>query len=154
MIKINLRAIVATKTDYVLMGEPNKEGKTSWDLPGGELQAGKDFRQLLQKLVLQNTGYRIKNLSFFEIVCNIVPRGRGQDPITVLDFIFTSELDGKTDETPQKEVDLFRFDQFEWLESEGRYRLNKVMSLLSRYHGKIPATHNRRLHTEIEPNPL
>lgn|GEM_PF-4321613 len=151
MIKIYVRAIAATKKEYILMGDKDKEGKQTWDLPGGELQAGVDIKQLLQKLVLQNTGYSITNLKFFELACKIKPRARGQDPLTIIDFIFTSDLEDVPVEPAQKEVDLFRFEQFEWLESGGRYRMNKVMSLLSRYHGKRATTHDRRLNVDVEP---
>ena len=152
MIKIYVRAITATKSEYILMGDKDKEGKQSWDLPGGELQAGVDVKKLLQKHVLQNTGYHITNLKFFEIVCKVKPRARGQDPVTIVDFIFTSELEDKPVEPAQKEVDLFRFEQFEWLESGGKFHMNKVMSLLSRYHGKQAITHDNRLSVDVEPS--
>lgn len=154
MIKFYVRAIAATETSYILMGGKDKEGKPTWDLPGGELQAGVDIKQLVQKLVLQNTGYHIVNLKFFEVACKVKPRARGQDPVTIIDFIFTSELDGRTAELAQKEVDLLRFEQFEWLDSGGKFHLNKVMSLLSRYHSKRAATHDKRLSVDVEPGTL
>lgn len=153
VIKIYVRAIVPTENTYVLMGEPDKSGEIMWDLPGGALEAGQDVKQLLQKLVLKNTGYTITDLKFFEIACKVKPRARGQDPVTILDFIFISSVDTTvTPQEPAKEVELLPYAQFEWLDSGKRFNLNKVMNLLSRYHSKTAATHDKRLSVDIEPN--
>ena len=153
MIKIYVRAIVPTVNAYVLMGEPDKSGEIMWDLPGGALEAGQDVKQLLQKLVLKNTGYAITDLKFFEIVCKVQPRTRAQDPVTTLDFIFTSTIDSAAaQQQPTKDIELLPFDHFEWLDSGKRFKLNKVMNLLSRYHSKTAATHDKRLNVDVEPN--
>lgn len=135
MIKVFVRAIVATKDSYLLMGDHDKEGKESWDLPGGELKSGVDIRQHLCKVVLENTGYTLGQLHFFEITCQIKPRGRGVDnSSTSIDFIFAAKLLDTPPQTAAKETELLRFEKFEWLASEGKYRSNKVMALLGRYH--------------------
>lgn len=153
VIKIYVRAIVPTVNAYVLMGEPDKSGEIMWDLPGGALEAGQDVKQLLQKLVLKNTGYTITDLKFFEIACKVQPRTRAQDPVTTLDFIFTSTIDSAvTQQEPAKDIELLPFDHFEWLDSGKRFNLNKVMNLLSRYHSKTAATHDKRLNVDVEPN--
>ena len=151
MIKVYVRAIVPTENSYILMGDHDKEGKEIWDLPGGELQAGADVKQLLRKLVLHNTGYSIGNVRFFEITCKVKPRARGQDPVTILDFIFTSELEDSIRQPAAKEIDLLRFEKFEWLESGGRFRENKVMGLLGRYHRKHLADEEARMQVDMEP---
>ena len=152
MIKVYVRAIVATKTSFVLLGEQDKTGKQTWDLPGGELQAGQDMRELLTKLVLQNTGYAITNLKFFEIVCRLKPRTRSEQPVTVIDFIFTSEVTSEPPEPASEDIDLLDFEKFEWLASGGQFHLNKVMSLLTKYHKKHINTHDSRLRVIEEPD--
>lgn len=134
MIKIYVRAIVPTENAYILMGDHDKGDREIWDLPGGELKAGVDVKEHLRKLVLENTGYSIVNLIFFEVTCKIKPRARGQDPVTIIDFIFSSKLEATELQPAAKETELLHFEKFEWLESAGRFRQNKVMSLLTRYH--------------------
>ena len=134
MIKIYVRAIVPTENAYILMGEHDKSDREIWDLPGGELKAGVDVKEHLRKLVLENTGYSIVNLNFFEVTCKIKPRSRGQDPTTIIDFVFSSKLEAAEIKPAAKETEQLRFEKFEWLESAGRFQQNKVMSLLTRYH--------------------
>ena len=150
MITIYVRAIVPSDGHYVLMGDKDKEGKQIWDLPGGELVAGVDVKHLLRKLVLQNTGYSIVNLKFFEVTCKVKPRGRGQEPVTIIDFIFTSSVEANELQPAAKELDMLRFEEFEWLKSGGRFRENKVMALLSRYHRKHLKDEEARLQIETE----
>jgi ADP-ribose pyrophosphatase YjhB (NUDIX family) len=152
VIKIYVRAIVPTINAYVLMGEPDKSGEVMWDLPGGALEAGKDIRQLLQKLVLQNTGYTISDLKFFEIACRVQPKSRTHDPLTIVDFIFIGTVDAQIPpQEAQKQVELLPYEKFEWLDSAKHYNMNKVMNVLSRYHGKTAATHDNRLNVDVEP---
>lgn len=152
MIKIYARAIVPTNDGYVLMGEPDKDGEVMWDLPGGQLEAGKDVKQLLKKHVLQNTGYTINDLKFFEIVCKVQPKTREQLPATIIDFIFTSTVDTTESlKEAEKETELLTFDKFAWLDSGHRFNLNKTMNLLSRYHEKNLKAHDAQLKTDTEP---
>lgn len=135
MIKVFVRAIIATPDSYLLMADRDKNGKEIWDLPGGELKGGVDVRQHLRKVVLENTGYTISLLHFFEITCKVKPRTRGvDDSSTVIDFIFASKLEDLPVQPAAKQTELIRFEKFEWLDSEGKYRSNKVMALLGRYH--------------------
>ena len=134
MIKIHVRAIVPTENAYVLMGDRDKNDQETWDLPGGELKAGIDVKEHLRQLVLENTGYSIVNLNFFEVTCKIKPRTRGQDPVTIIDFIFSSKPEATELKPAAKETQLLPFAKFEWLESAGRFQQNKVMNLLTRYH--------------------
>jgi len=135
MIKVYVRAIIATQDSYLLMGDRDKNGKEFWDLPGGELKAGVDVRHHLRKMVLENTGYSVSLLHFFEITCRVKPRTRGvDDSSTVIDFIFAGRLEDIPPQPAAKQTELIRFEKFEWLDSEGKYRSNKVMALLGRYH--------------------
>lgn len=134
VIKIYVRAIVPTGDSYVLMGDTDKDGGETWDLPGGELKAGVDVKDLLRQLVLENTGYSIVNMHFFEITCRVKPKKRGSDPMTVIDFVFTSKLEAAELLPAAKPIELLRYESFEWLESGGRFRENKVMALLAKYH--------------------
>lgn len=152
MIKIYVRAIVPTENAYVLMGEPDKSGELMWDLPGGLLEAGKDVREHLKKLVLENTGYTVADSKFFEIACKVQPKTRAQNAVTRLDFIFICTIDTAAALQPAaQEIELLPFEQFEWLDSGKRFNLNKVMNLLSRYHSKNAHTHDSRLQMDIEP---
>ncbi len=144
MIKIYVRAIVPTDDAYILMGDRDKNDQETWDLPGGELKAGIDVKEHLRQLVLENTGYSIVNLSFFEVTCKIKPRARGQDPTTIIDFIFSSKLEATEPQLAAKETEQLRFEKFEWLESAGRFQQNKVMGLLTRYH---------QLHVAVQDEP-
>lgn len=141
MIKVFVRAIIATKDSYVLMSDRDKDGAITWDLPGGELKGGVDVRDHLRKVILENTGYTVSILHFFEITCRIKRRSRGVDnSSTTIDFIFAAKLEDAPTQPASKETELLRFEKFEWLDSEGKYRANKVMALLGRYH-----RHNVRL---------
>lgn len=148
MIKVYVRAIVPTENSYVLMSDQDRDGKEMWDLPGGELEPGVDVKQLLRRLVLERTGYRIGDVRFFEITCKVRPRGRGQNPATILDFIFTSQLEDALRQPAEKQTDHLRFEKFEWLESEGRFRENKVMALLGRYHRHAQRGEESRLQVD------
>ncbi|HVI69083.1 MAG TPA: NUDIX hydrolase [Magnetospirillaceae bacterium] len=135
MIKVFVRAIVATGDSYLLMNDPDKNGKDFWDLPGGELKPGVDVRDHLRKMVLENTGYTVSILHFFEITCKVKPRTRGvDDSATTIDFVFAGKLEDTPLQPAAKETELLRYEKFEWLDSEGKYRANKVMALLGRYH--------------------
>lgn len=134
MIKVFVRAIVPTQGNYLLMSEIDKEGKEIWDLPGGELKEGIDVKQYLKKLVLQTTGYTVRNLRFFEVVCRVKPRKQGALPATHIDFIFVSEVEDAAIQEPNNPIELLPFERFEWLDSGGRFRENKVMALLGQYH--------------------
>ena len=148
MIKVFVRAIVPTGKEYVLMGGKDEEGKVVWDLPGGELKPGVDVKELLRELVLENTGYSIVNMHFYEIVCRIKPKARGVDPETVLDFIFTGKLEPTELQPAAKEVELLAYERFEWLESGRQFKENKVMALLSKYHRKQIALAESQLNVE------
>lgn len=150
MIKVFVRAIVPTDKEYLLMGDRDKSGEEVWDLPGGELKAGVDVKQHLRQLVLENTGYSIVNMQFYEIVCRVKPKSRTDDPETILDFIFTSKIELVELQPPAKDIELLRFERFEWLESEGKFRENKVMALLSKYHRKQMALAESHLNVELE----
>lgn len=135
MIKVFVRAIVATEDSYLLMADRDKNGKEFWDLPGGELKGGVDVRHHLRKMILENTGYSVSLLHFFEITCKVKPRTRGvDDSSTTIDFIFAGKLENIPVQQGAKPTELIRFEKFEWLDSEGKYRANKVMALLGRYH--------------------
>ena len=141
MIKVFVRAILATKDSYVLMADHDKDGKEFWDLPGGELRAGVDVREHLRNMVLTNTGYTVSILHFFEVTCKVKPRSRGVDnSATTIDFVFAGKLEDTPQQPALKPTELLRFEKFEWLDSDGKYRENKVMGLLGRYH-----KHNVRL---------
>jgi len=148
VIKVFVRAIVPTGKEYVLMGGKDEEDKVVWDLPGGELKPGVDVKELLRELVLENTGYSIVNMHFYEIVCRIKPKARGVDPETVLDFIFTSKLEPTELQPAAKEVELLAYERFEWLESGRQFKENKVMALLSKYHRKQIALAESQLNVE------
>lgn len=150
MTKVYVRAIVPTENSYLLMGDRDKNGEEIWDLPGGELKPGIDVKQCLRQLVLQNTGYAIKDIRFFEIACRIKPRKRGQDPATTLDFVFTSKVEAADLQTPLKQIELLRFEKFEWIKSGGVFRANKVMGLLAQFHGQQVRNEEARLQVEIE----
>lgn len=151
MIKVYVRAVVPTADSYLLMGDHDKNGEETWDLPGGELKAGVDVKQHLRKIVLESTGYAITDLRFFEVACKVIPRGRGTDPLTTLDFIFTSKVELPAVSEPAKTTELLRFEKFEWFESGGQYRSNKVISLLSRFHhNQIRKNDESRLKVDLQ----
>jgi hypothetical protein len=152
MIKVFVRAVVPTTDSYLLMGGYDKNGEETWDLPGGELKAGVDVKQHLRKIVLENTGYAITDLNFFEVTCKVVPRGRGIDPLTTLDFIFSSKIEAPEVSEPTMNTELLRFEKFEWFESSGQYRENKVIALLTRYHhNQIRKGDEARLKIDLQP---
>ncbi len=135
MIKVFVRAIIATGDSYLLMADRDKDGREFWDLPGGELKAGVDVRDHLRKVILENTGYTVSILHFFEITCKVKPRTRGADnSATTIDFVFAGRLEDAPLQPAVKHTELLRYEKFEWLDSEGKYRNNKVMALLGRYH--------------------
>jgi ADP-ribose pyrophosphatase YjhB (NUDIX family) len=136
MIKVFIRAIVPKDGHYLLMGDRTKEGAETWDLPGGELRAGVDVKRYLRQLVLETTGYTINNLHFFEITCRVRPRGRSVEPATIIDFVFTSRVEAVELQEPTKDIELLPYERFEWLDSGGHFRENKVMGLLNKFHRK------------------
>lgn len=148
MIKVFVRAIVPTGKEYVLMADKDESDKTAWDLPGGELKPGVDVKDHLREMVLQNTGYSIVNMNFYEIVCRIKPKTRTTSPETVLDFIFTSKLEPTEVQKAAKETELLAYERFEWLESGRQFKENKVMALLSKYHRKQAALAESQLNVE------
>lgn len=150
MIKVYVRAIIPTGKEYLLMGDQDKDGKEVWDLPGGELKAGIDVKQHLRDVVRTFTGYSIVNMHFYEIVCRIKPKSRGEDPQTVLDFVFTSKIEPVDLQEPTKPIELLRYERFEWLESEGKFQTNKTMALLSKFHRKHIALAESQLNVELE----
>lgn len=150
MIKVFVRAIVATGKEYLLMGDRDKSGEEVWDLPGGELKAGLDVKQHLRDMVLQNTGYSIVNMQFYEIVCRVKPKSRTDDPETILDFIFTSKIEPVELQPAGKDIELLRYERFEWLESGGKFRENKVIALLSKYHRKQMSLAESQLNVELD----
>lgn len=150
MIKVFVRAIVPTGNSYLLMGDRDKSGEEIWDLPGGELKPGVDVKQHLRRVVLESTGYSIVDLRFFEICCRVKPRQRGQDPATTLDFIFTSKLEAAELQPAAKQTELLRYENFEWLKSDGRFRANKVMGLLTKFHRQHLRNEEARLRVEME----
>jgi hypothetical protein len=154
VIKVFVRAIVPTEDSYLLMNEPDKDGKAYWDLPGGELKPGVDVRKYLCQVMLDNTGYTIDDLRFFEIVCRVTPRTRGGGlPATTIDFIFAATPKGEPSKLAVMETELLRFEKFEWLDSDGRFRGNKVMALLGRYHrNNVRSSDEARLDIHVEPD--
>lgn len=144
MIKVFLRAIIPKDGHYVLMGETDKSGEEVWDLPGGELKAGVDVKEYLRQIVLENTGYTIHHLHFFEITCRVRPRRRGVDAATVLDFIFTSRVEPEPIQEGTKLIELLPYEKFEWLDSGGHFRENKVMAILNKYHRSYTRTEEIR----------
>jgi ADP-ribose pyrophosphatase YjhB (NUDIX family) len=150
VIKVYVRAIVPTGKEYLLMGDRDKSGEEVWDLPGGELVPGLDVKQHLRKLVLERTGYSIVNMQFYEIVCRIRPRSRGVDPETIVDFVFTSKIEPTELQSPSKAIELLPYERFEWLESGGQFRENKVIALLSKYHRKHAALTESHLRAELD----
>jgi len=148
MIKVCVRAIVPKDGHYVLMGETDRNGEETWDLPGGELRPGVDVKDFLRQLVLENTGYSIHHLQFFEIICRVRPRARGIDPATVIDFVFTSRVEPAEHKEGTKLVELLPYEKFEWLDSGGHFRENKVMSLLNKFHRSFQRTEEMRKQEE------
>src|SRR5688572_8679939 len=145
MIKVHVRAIMAHKEHYILMGDVDKHGVEVWDLPGGELKPGINVKEWLQRMVLEYTGYEIGSLSFFEVLCRVQPRKRGQDPLTMIDFVFTCRVIDAHAGEPTKQLELLPFARFEWLESDGRFRENNTMALLGRFHHRQQALHADQL---------
>lgn len=150
MIKVFVRAIVPTGKEYLLMGDRDKEGKEVWDLPGGELKAGVDAKDYLRKMVCECTGYSVINLHFYEVVCRVRPRSRSIDPETVIDFIFTSKVEPADLLPASKQIELLPYERFEWLESGGQFRENKVIALLSKYHRRQMALAESQLKVELD----
>ncbi|PKR54278.1 NUDIX hydrolase [Thalassospira marina] len=68
-------------------GKPPRAGE--WSLPGGAQELGETVQQTVQREVLEETGIRITNIEFLEIVDLIMPGGANGKPryhYTLLDF--------------------------------------------------------------------
>lgn len=150
MIKVYVRAIVPAEEHYLLMGEKDSEGKEVWDLPGGPLVAGVDVKQHLTQLVLQSTGYVITGLRFFEIVCRVRPRRRDSDAFTAIEFVFSSRVESAATQPPTVPIERLPYANFEWLASDGRFRQDKVMALIGKFHRSQMTLEDGHLEIETE----
>ena len=75
------------KVLLIRRGKPPKAGE--WSLPGGAQELGETVQQALEREVFEETGIRITNIEFLEIVDLITPGGAQGKPryhYTLLDF--------------------------------------------------------------------
>lgn len=75
------------KVLLIRRGRPPKAGE--WSLPGGAQELGETVQQALEREVFEETGIRITNIEFLEIIDLITPGGAHGKPLyhyTLLDF--------------------------------------------------------------------
>lgn len=75
------------KVLLIRRGKPPKAGE--WSLPGGAQELGETVLQALEREVFEETGIRITNIEFLEVVDLIAPGGAHGKPryhYTLLDF--------------------------------------------------------------------
>jgi 8-oxo-dGTP diphosphatase len=72
--KLVVSVLVKNKNNYLLVKETLESGKVKWTIPGGKVEYGESLESAARREILEETGIRIKKLTYLRFKEAIYPQ--------------------------------------------------------------------------------